>query len=62
MSKAAAFSDPDAEYENQAKSYLVEIRRVLKELSSERLREEKRRKFLEEQSITAEVKAILHGT
>ena len=59
MSKTATLTSQDAQYKAQAQSYLSEARRILRQLSAERLREERRR--TERPSLVSEVKAILQG-
>ncbi len=59
MSKAATLSSRDAQYKAQAQSYLAQARRILRSLSAERQREERRR--TERPNIVSEIKAILQG-
>ncbi len=59
MSKATALTSQDAQYKAQALGYLAEARRILRQLSAERRREERRR--VGQTSILSEVKVILRG-
>jgi hypothetical protein len=58
MSKAATLSDQEAHYKVQALSYLAQARRILRQLSVERQRQERRN--AQHSNIVSEVKAILH--
>jgi phage-related minor tail protein len=60
MSKATGLESQDAHYKAQALSHLAEIRRIIRQLSADRRREERRR--VGQASILSEVKIILHGT
>jgi hypothetical protein len=59
MGKTAALTSQDAQYKAQAQSHLTEALRILRQLSAERQREERRR--VDRPSLLSEVKAILHG-
>ena len=56
MSKAAVLNNADEHYKAQARSYLAEAQRILRQLAVERRREERRDT---EPQILREVKAIL---
>lgn len=59
MNKAAQIApDREANFKAQTQHYLVETRKVLKHLASERVRGQKRHRPT--QSILAEVKSILY--
>lgn len=59
MSKSAALDHEEARHKAQAERYLVETKRILRQLATERQREERRR--VERSNLLSEVKAILHG-
>jgi hypothetical protein len=57
MSKAVPTASEETQYKTQAKGYLVEARRILRRLATDRQREVRRR--AERPNILSEVKAIL---
>jgi len=59
MSKATVLTSQDAHYKAQALGRLTEARWILRQLSTERRREERRRAG--QSSILSQVKIILHG-
>ena len=59
MSKAAAFTSHEAQYETQAKQYLAETQKILRHLAAERQRYARRARPQVE--LLAEVKEILYG-
>ena len=56
MSKAATLSNAEEQHKAQAKSYLSEAQRIVRQLAADRKREERRRS--EPAKIVSEVKAI----
>ena len=59
MNKAATLTSEEAEHKARAEQYLAETQRILRELATERRRDERRRAA--RPSIVMEVKAILQG-
>lgn len=59
MSKALALTSQDAQHKAQALEHLAGARRILRQLSAERRREERHRAG--QSSILSEVKIILRG-
>jgi hypothetical protein len=60
MNKAATLTRQEAQQKAQAEQYLAQSQRILRELATERKREE--RKHRTRASIVSEVKAILERT
>ncbi|PWU18606.1 MAG: hypothetical protein C5B50_08610 [Verrucomicrobia bacterium] len=58
MSKAVVLTNDEAQYKAQAENYLAEARRILRQIATERQREERRRRK-NRSNIVGEVKAIL---
>ncbi len=59
MSKARTLTSQEAHYKAQAQGYLAEARQILRQLSTERRRTDRRRGA--PASILSEVKLILYG-
>ena len=59
MSKAAVASNAEEQQKAQARSYLSEAQRIVRQLAADRRREERRRSG--RANIVSEVKAILQG-
>jgi hypothetical protein len=59
MSKAAALNSHEAQYEAQAKHYLAETQKILRQLVAERQRAARR--VRPQTSLLSEVKEILYG-
>ena len=59
MSKAATLRNQKARYKALAQSYLAQTRELLRQLSADRQRDERRR--TQRPSLVFEVKAILYG-
>jgi hypothetical protein len=57
MNKAVSTESQETQYKAQAQGYLVEARRILRQLAADRQREVRRR--AERSDILSEVKAIL---
>jgi len=59
MSKAAALTSQEAHYQAQAKHYLAETQKILRQLATERQRAARRPQ--PQSSLLEQVKEILHG-
>jgi hypothetical protein len=60
MKKTVSTANQETQYQAQARGYLVEARRILRQLAADRQREVRRR--AERSNILTEVKAILQHT
>ena len=59
MSKAAKVTGQEAHYKAQAEDYLAQARRILRQLATERRREQRRQR--DRSKLPAEVKEILRA-